>query len=338
MTALVGEVLPAVAGGGALSTDHRDELAELRDRWLLETARSGESARAYRGDFDDWVEWCARCQVAPTSVNRTHFSAWLRWMEETPSARTGRPLGEASLARRASSVASFYGFLADIGRIAASPIPRRGRPKAPADSTTVGLSRVEAQSIRRRIDPGAGLESTQDCALMQTLLLEGPRSAEVRNLDIGSLGYDSGHVVLDIVGKGRKARRVVVSAPAVDAVERMLAIRAAAAGVPVEDLDPRAPLFVAVHGGRLSQQQVARVVRRVCRAAGVKAWARLTPHGLRHAFITLTLDSGADIHVVADHVGHASVRTTQRYDRRRGALSRSPVHGLAAFTEPEGEQ
>jgi integrase/recombinase XerD len=107
--------------------------------------------------------------------------------------------------------------------------------------------------------------------------------------------------------------------------------------VPVEELDPAAPLFVDEAGRRLSQQQVARIVRRVCRGAGIRSWAKITPHSLRHAFITLALDGGSPLHVVSDHVGHASTRTTQRYDRDRGALSRSPVHNLAAFTEPERE-
>lgn len=337
MTAVVaGEIVPAEAGG-ALSTAHRNALDELIAGWLLEVARSADTRRAYRSDMAAWRAWCDQWGTWPLTAPRTLFSAWLRHMEVTPSDRTGRPLAEATLARRASTVASFYGFAVDMDQVERSPVPARGRPKAPATSTTVGLSRDEARALRVRVDPAAGLESARDCALMTVLLLDGLRSAEVRTLDVGSTGHDSGHVVMTVHGKGRKVRRAVMPAPVVVAIERMLAERAEAAGVPVEELDPATPLFVDTAGHRLSQQQVARIVRRVCRGAGIRSWAKITPHSLRHAFITLALDGGSPLHVVSDHVGHASTRTTQRYDRDRGALSRSPVHSLAAFTEPERE-
>lgn len=337
MTAVVGELVLTDVGG-ALSTDHRDVLEDLIAGWLLEVARSVHTRDGYRSDMSAWLAWCERWGTWPLTAPRTLFSAWLRHMEVTPAERTGRPLAEATLARRASAVASFYGFAVDMDQAERSPVPARGRPKAPSVSTTVGLSRDEARALRRRVDPAAGLESLRDCALLAVLLLDGLRSAEVRTLDIGSRGYDSGHVVMTVHGKGRKVRRAVMPAPVVVAVERMLAERAGVVGVPVEELDAGEPLFVDAAGHRLSQQQVARVVRRVCRGAGIQSWAKLTPHSLRHAFITLALDGGAPLHVVADHVGHASTRTTQRYDRARGALSRSPVHSLTAFTEPAGEQ
>jgi site-specific recombinase XerD len=312
----------------------RSVLERLRDGWLLEVCRSDQSLRAYRSDFDAWLAWCARCGRYPLEVDREFFSAWVRYLEREPSERTKRPLAEASLARRVSVISSFYGFAVDepAAGVDRSPVMRRGRPKMPNVSTTVGLSRDEARAFRKRLE----VESARDRAVVDVLLLDGIRSGELRELDIGSTGYDSGHVVLRVFGKGRKVRKVVMAAPAVASVGAYLEERAAAAGVPVGELDTALPLFVNAAGGRLTSQAVLRIVRRIARAAGIKSWERLSPHSLRHAFITLGLDAGVPIHEIADHVGHASVRTTQRYDRARGALARTPVHTLAAFIEPEG--
>ncbi len=76
-------------------------------------------------------------------------------------------------------------------------------------------------------------------------------------------------------------------------------------------------------GRPLSRQQVDRAIKRVARAAGIPSYAKLSPHSLRHTCVTLMLDGGAPLHVVQAFVGHASPETTGRYDRARGALTRS---------------
>lgn len=334
MSVLAGEVLPAAAGPGReVATGGRDQLAAAIDAWLLRVARSEHTVRGYRSDLALWLAWCDRLGVYPLDVHRSHLDAWLRVTEHTPT-RTGRPPAEATLARRVASVASFYGFAVDEGLTPSVPVGRRGRPKAPNVSTSSSLSRDEAIAIRRRLV----VESPLDRAVVLVLLLGGVRVGELGALNVGSVGYDSGHVVLRVQGKGRRVRTTVLAGPVVEALDGLLGQRAAEAGVPVEDLDQAAPLLPNRAGGRLTQQQVTRIVKRVARGAGVRGWRQVTPHVFRHAFITLALDNGAALHVVADHAGHASVSTTKRYDRARGALSRTPVHGLAAFTEPEPEQ
>jgi site-specific recombinase XerD len=73
------------------------------------------------------------------------------------------------------------------------------------------------------------------------------------------------------------------------------------------------------------------LVRRLARAAGIEAWAALSPHSLRHTAITLALDAGASLRDVQDFAGHRDPRTTRRYDRSRHSLDRNAAYTLAAY-------
>ena len=90
------------------------------------------------------------------------------------------------------------------------------------------------------------------------------------------------------------------------------------------------PLFVTSRGRRVDRHAVFRLVRRLARKAGVPAWARLSPHSLRHAFATTARDVGVPLEDVQDAMGHADPRTTRRYDRDRHRLDRDPAYAIAA--------
>lgn len=84
-------------------------------------------------------------------------------------------------------------------------------------------------------------------------------------------------------------------------------------------------------GGRLGQNHLWELVRRLARTAGIDVWDQLSAHSLRHTAITLVLDAGANIRDVQDWAGHRDPRTTRRYDQSRGSLDRSPVYTLASY-------
>jgi site-specific recombinase XerD len=139
--------------------------------------------------------------------------------------------------------------------------------------------------------------------------------------------------VLRVRGKGRKTRTIVAAPPVVHAIHAMTDERARELGVTRVELPGDSPMFPGDTAGRLSRWQVLRIVRRIVRAAGVESWRDISPHSLRHACLTLMLDAGQDIHRVADHAGHATVGTTERYDRNRGRLARTPVHALVGLLD-----
>lgn len=322
----------AVPAGGELSTEPPDRLGPLVARWLLAVAESRDTVRGYRTDIAGWFGFCTAHGLDPLEVGKSHVDVWVRWLTVTPTKRTGRPPAVATIARAVAAVSSFYAFAVDEGAVEVHPVRKRARPHVPNISSTVGLSRDEARAFMRRLL----VESPRDRAVVRMLLVEGLRVAELRGLDVGSVQIREGHVTIRIVGKGRKERRVVLAAPVVEAVDGYLEQRAAEQGLPgAGDLDRDTPLFTGGGGVRLSQQAVTRIVRRIARAAGIRSWASLSPHSLRHACATLMLDAGAALHVVRDQLGHSASSTTERYDRARGALSRTGVHALAAFITPD---
>jgi site-specific recombinase XerD len=91
------------------------------------------------------------------------------------------------------------------------------------------------------------------------------------------------------------------------------------------------PLLATRTGGRLDQAAIWHLVRRLACAAGIEAWAALSPHSLRHTAITLALDAGASLRDVQDFAGHRDPRTTRRYDRSRHSLDRNAAYTLAAY-------
>jgi integrase/recombinase XerD len=156
----------------------------------------------------------------------------------------------------------------------------------------------------------AGADETpravRDRALLELLYGSGARISEAVGLDVDELDLDSGTVRL--MGKGRKERVVPLGSYAREAVSAYLVrsrpgLVAAGPGSPA--------LFLNARGGRLSRQSAWTVLRAAADRAGLRK--AISPHTLRHSFATHLLDGGADVRVVQELLGHASVTTTQVY-------------------------
>jgi integrase/recombinase XerD len=135
--------------------------------------------------------------------------------------------------------------------------------------------------------------------------------------DIEHLGLERGHRTLVITRKGGKVVAIPLAPRTARAID--LAIGERAAG----------PLFTAADGRRLDRHGAARVVRRVTRRAQIAK--HVSPHTLRHAFITAALDAGVPLRDVQEAASHADPRTTMRYDRARTSLDRHATYIVAAF-------
>jgi integrase/recombinase XerC len=234
----------------------------------------------------------------------------------------------ASIARHLSTLRSFYRFLRREGRIAASPMrllsaPRRGRrlPRALTHDAMAAL--LAAPSL----GAPAGV---RDRAILELLYAGGLRVSELVGLRCAHVGGDE----IRVRGKGGKDRVVLIGSEAAGWLRRYLAearpslVRGPAGRTPVGAAGVPDALFLNVRGGPLTVRAVQLIVDRWVRAAAVQQ--RTTPHVLRHTFATHLLDGGADLRVVQELLGHASLSTTQIYTH----VSREHLKRIYAQAHP----
>jgi integrase len=146
-------------------------------------------------------------------------------------------------------------------------------------------------------------------ALISLLALNGLRVSEATSADIEHLGLERGHRTLTVTRKGGKVVTVPLAPRTARAIDLAIGERT------------EGPVFLARDGRRLDRHGAGRVVRQVARRAGIAK--PVTPHTLRHAFITAALDAGVPLRDVQEAASHADPRTTMRYDRARGSLDRA---------------
>jgi integrase/recombinase XerD len=310
---------PAVRGGPAEFTE-----AWLRNRRLSEHTRD-----AYRRDVGGWLSWCADRRLDPLRVSFLDVNAYGRELESTLGVRSGRPLTPATVARRLSALSSWYDFLVKLRAVEANPVAGADRPRVDRDhSATVGLTPEEVDALLAAAEADTGPTAARNRAAIGLLADLGLRVGELISLDLADLGTERGHRSVRFVGKGGKVRRRALTPGTAYAVDAYLAARAAAQRVTVPELT--GPLLVTATGARLDRHAVFRLVRRLARAAGIPAWAKLSPHSLRHAFATTARAEGVPLEDVQDAMGHADPRTTRRYDRDRHNLDRDPAYAIWA--------
>ncbi|BCB90623.1 tyrosine-type recombinase/integrase [Phytohabitans suffuscus] len=304
--------LPVAAGGGDDFTE-----AWLRNRRLSEHTRT-----AYRRDIAGWLAWCAGRGLEPLRASFLDVNAYGRDLEATVDPRSGRPLTAATVARKLSALSSWYDFLTRLRAVEANPVSGADRPKVARDhSSTVGLTPQEVDALLAAADADTGPHAARNRAAVALLADLGLRVGELVSLDLDDIGYERGHRSVRFVGKGGKPRRRALTPGTSVALDAYLAIRPGPA---------RGALFLTASGARLDRHAVFRLVRRLARQAGIPAWAKLSPHSLRHAFATTARAEGVPLEDVQDAMGHADPRTTRRYDRDRHNLDRDPAYAIWA--------
>ncbi|MEV6812670.1 tyrosine-type recombinase/integrase [Micromonospora sp. NPDC051296] len=310
---------PALPGGPTAVTE-----AWLRNRRLSEHTRD-----AYRRDVAGWLAWCTARQLDPLRVNFLHVNEYGRALESTLAARTGRPLTPATVARKLSALSSWYDFLVKLRAVDTNPVAGADRPRIDRDhSATVGLTPDEVDALLAAAEAETGPIAARNRAAIALLADLGLRVGELVSLNVDDLGVERGHRSVRFAGKGGKPRRRALTPGTAYAVDAYLAERAADQGLPVPQLS--GALLVTTSGARLDRHSVFRLVRRLARSAGIPAWARLSPHSLRHAFATTARAEGVPLEDVQDAMGHADPRTTRRYDRDRHNLDRDPAYAVWA--------
>jgi integrase/recombinase XerD len=303
-------------------------LADFTEGWLANRRLAAHTRAAYAKDVAQWLTWCTERDLDPMRASFVHINAYARALESTPAARTGKAMAPSSIARKLSALSSWYTFLQRLDVIPANPVGGADRPRVARDhSATVGLTSREVDAVLAAAAREVGSTAPRNRAIIALLADLGLRVGEVVALELADVGYEQGHRTIRFVGKGGKPRRRALTPGAVAALEAYLLVRSPAG---------EGPLFLTTRGGRVDRHAVFRLVRRLARAAGVPAWARLSPHSLRHAFATSARDEGVPLEDVQDAMGHADPRTTRRYDRDRHNLDRDPAYAIWAARARRG--
>lgn len=301
------------------------------DRYLqhlvVERGLAANTLSAYRRDLARYVEFVQ--QVAdppvappvddPTLVQAAHVSAFVRHLQRpVDGSPSGAGLSARSAARVVVAVRGAHRFWALEGLTTTDPAAEVP-PPTPGMRLPKAISVREVTRLLEAPDPStpAGL---RDRALLEVMYSTGARVSEAIGLDVDDLsaavrgasdGEDPGLPFIRLFGKGSKQRMVPLGRPAVAALDAWL-VR----GRPELSAKGKATaaVYLNARGGRISRQTAWNTIKAAAERSGLtEEGVEVTPHTLRHSFATHLLEGGADLRVVQELLGHASVTTTQVY-------------------------
>jgi len=273
-----------------------------------EKGYSANTCRAYARDLDQFRRYVSEQRRASRSdrgdagpvqteeVDALMIRGFLGHLHKTNK--------KSTVARKISTIRSFFRYLVKHGLIADNPAAFVLTPKQ--DKTLPVYLPVDEMfrlldSIRT--DTVAGL---RDRAIFETLYSCGLRISELAGLNASDVDFGQG--LVRVLGKGRKERIVPIGRKALQAIQAYRERFEAESGVAAE---AGGPLFLNLRKGRLTPRSMARILDRLVRDIGLLT--RVSPHALRHSFATHLLDAGADLRVVQELLGHKSLSTTQKY-------------------------
>lgn len=287
----------------------------------VERGASEETIRSYRSDLRQFMTFLQKGErdegTAPEQVDASRIRRFLVWL-------SNRKEKKSSQARKLAVLRSLFKFLHQRGRVPSNPAAQVRSPRLGQRLPQV-LTKDEAERLMESPDSNDGARAARDQAILETLYSTGARVSELVGMNWNDLSWDAGMVRLR--GKGKKERLVPIGQVALDAIQRYLAVSlcvrtdvhvaepassskrtksTAARPEPRSDV----PVFRNNRGGRLSVRSVERIVQRYA------SWLQggtVTPHTLRHSYATHLLDEGADLRVIQEMLGHASLATTQKY-------------------------
>jgi integrase/recombinase XerD len=274
------------------------------DHLTVERGLAPNTLASYRRDLRRYLgHLAARGVTDPGSVAEADVSSFLVALREGDEEHP--PLAATSAGRAVVAVRGFHRFLLREGIATADPA-RGVRPPAPPKRLPKAISVQDVEALLAAAGADETPRAVRDRALLELLYGCGARISEAVGLDLDELDMEQG--VVRLLGKGSKERIVPVGSYARAAVEAYLVrgrseLSAAGRGVPA--------IFLNARGGRLSRQSAWAVLAKAADRAGVTV--EVSPHTLRHSFATHLLDGGADVRVVQELLGHASVTTTQVY-------------------------
>lgn len=273
--------------------------------WLAsERGRAASTIEAYRRDLMAWARHLHHLDVATVDARPSEVRSFLTALESAGLAR-------GTIVRRLVAVRSLYRYLLDEERIAVDPTVEVDSPRRP-DAIPKALSEDQIEGLLASVAGDEPL-ARRDRAILEVLYGTGIRVSELTGLSLGDIDLHMAR--MRVFGKGSKERVVPIGRLAGLALESWLEDAGRGSLTPKRwrHRGDAEALFLNARGGRISRQGVWLLVAKYGRLSGLDA--ELTPHVLRHSCATHMVDHGADLRVVQELLGHASVSTTQIYTR-----------------------
>ncbi|MDZ7773705.1 MAG: tyrosine recombinase XerC [Balneolaceae bacterium] len=271
----------------------------------VERNASPHTIDAYGTDLRQFLHFCAHnfaCEEKQVPLDRIDRLTIRLWLGEL----SGERLTKSSIARKVAAIRSFFKYCFKRGIVQKNPahlliVPRKEKP-LPKTATVEDLDRM------MDLAGGDAPADWQDRAILELFYGTGMRLSELTQLDTGDLNLELSQA--KVLGKGSRQRIVPLGGRAEEALRRHLQTREELFGERT-DADARRALFLAAHGQRIYARAVQRMVRDFLQRTSEVT--QKSPHVLRHSFATHLLDRGADIRVIKELLGHASLAATQVY-------------------------
>lgn len=288
----------------------RRETAALQRAYLshllVEKGRSRNTVSAYEKDLSRYSTFLETRQLSALAVAPSEIDEFLALCRTDSD--MGAALSPTSTARMLASVRGFHRFLVFDNRSTEDPTATIRPPKAQKKLPKT-LSVAQVQELLESPNPET-LDGLRDRAFLEFLYSTGARVSEATGVDLDELNQLRETGVLVLTGKGNKQRIVPVGHFALNAIDTYLSrarpdYLSQGTGTPA--------LFINSRGRRLTRQSAYAILKRAAERAHLDELFEISPHTLRHSFATHLLNGGADVRVVQELLGHASVTTTQIY-------------------------
>jgi len=267
--------------------EHIDKFIRYLD---VQRAASVHTLRAYRKDLEAFSEYSKK---TPEDIELIDIRVFI-------ASQIKSGLSKTTVGRRLGAVRSFLKFLYREGYVKSNPAKLVSSPKTPKLLPKF-LTVDDAFALVEKPE-GIGFMHARDRAILELLYSSGLRVSEVAGLNVEDVNTKEG--LVKVRGKGRKERIVPVGSKAVDAVKTYLVEK-----ILLKRKHPA--LFLNRSGAPLSDRGIRRIVVRYARLSGIHG--AIGPHTLRHSFASHLLQGGADLRVIQELLGHASLSTTQKY-------------------------
>ena len=270
-----------------------DIIRDFQNYLKIERGMSPNTVAFYSHDAEELLEFCKGLSVKEISTEK---------VVDFLGRMTDRGVSKRSQARVLSSLRSFFSWCIEEGEVESDPCSRIDMPKLGKYIPSV-LSVEEVTRIIESVTP-EGEKGKRDRAILEVLYGCGLRVSEAASLRISGIWFKEGFV--SIVGKGDKQRLVPLGETASDAIKAYLEERPAPADRSFSDV-----LFLNHRGRPLSRVSIFKLVKTQAMAAGIDK--EISPHTFRHCFATHLIENGADLRLVQEMLGHASILTTEIY-------------------------
>ena len=284
----------------SLNKESKTYLEDYKTYLLVEKNFSNHTAKAYYSDVMSYLLWLD--DTSCLTVNFAKVREYLYFIQKFNYKKT-------TLARKIASIRTFYKYLYWERLVDTNPSTNLSAPKRPK-SLPKFLTTEEVEKIMNgiKIDTPAGYRNR---TILELLWATGMRISELSGLNFGDLNLENNEIT--VFGKGAKERIVLISDKAKEYLESYIntARPLVAKGFPLEPITDSTPVFINNTGYRLQNKTVRNVINSVVES--IELPKHVTPHMFRHSFATHLIENGADLRVVQELLGHASISNTQIY-------------------------